>query len=1210
MTPQEKLFAQIAIRKNYITQAMVEKALLLKNQYSQQGYSVSLPQILLQSKSLSTQQMQDIEVEYKFRTSTIPPLNSPSSSNELNNNRVSNANSNTSSPKPPISVIGSNEESANVAPRSSISAIGSNEESPNVVSSRPPISAIASHKTGISAGTSPEIVVPDQTKQFKPGDKTFNHYNIGKELGRGGMGVVYKVYDTKLKRTVALKLLLSKQVSEVQQERFRREAEAMAQLEHSNIIKVYEVGELPQMFLTMEYISGQTFLDHILQNTMDLKKRLEVMRDTALAIHFIHKRGYIHRDIKPANIMINENKQPKVMDFGLVKFDDSNLSKTSDVLGTPVFMPPEQLGTGKVDRRSDVYSLGASLYQALTGRPPFQGDTAFNIMYQITTKEPISLQELNPDIPPQLEAICLKCLEKKMHYRYATAKEFADDITNYLCGKPIIARPPTRMERTRKWIRNNKLPSFIFLVITFLLILSAILGRAAQKQTKIAHENFVKAQKQTKIAQDQTKIAQDQTKKAHKSRYDLTVTLFNEYLKKDNINSIKTQIESQKDDSSVTSYIQGLKNWEWGWIRDATLGLNFKILARGSGNSFCAFGKGRYQKYVAVCGGGMNAGYLALIDITTNKFYRLKITHKAKFCDFTNNGEYLLSGGEDLILRLWSVKTKSLLKYFEDGRDAKNGRPISHVDEINCCRFSQNGKYVVSGGNDDEVKLWSVKTGKKIKSFPTPRRIELCCFLDNDTKVLAVLANGVVTIWDIKTDKKFSVRSLPILDVVDCHIGRLGKNQVIVLCGEKQLHVWKIRDLTTKNALPIFSLTAKQEFTSTKIFQQRLFVTDNNILSIWDLKTKTLVKSLFNDKNITQIALHNNGRDLITLSIEGIVQLWNLNYQRPIKLNRSENNKYISFAKFVKQDAQILFGEYNKVSVFNIPEKHIKVPEKVTRENFKELLRLDPVTDGDISGKYRVSTGQKSLLTVSDIVSDEVIEAKETETRSVTKCRFSPINPNEIAATGKNIIFIWQMQNKKLNLVFRKKIRELLKNKVRNPDGRHITYRTDGKQIAIASESYEILFLDPEKRVLDYSLYIEEDLKRKPRITHCTYSRDGKKLAVCSEKKTVMVYFLNEKTKRFERNNRIVLRGHYQEVLCSSFSPDGKRLISGGNDKQLLLWNVDFNSVKDIKPHNYLPLLTLDTHNKGIINCQFSANGKRILSADKETIYIWDVTGW
>ena len=219
MTPQEKLFVQIAFNKKYIDEATIQQAILWQNQYEQRGLSVSIPQVLLKSKLLSPEQMQDIQTEYRFRTSTIPPL----STMEKNppHEPISAIGSND-----PISAIGSSDPISAIASSDPISAIGSNE----------PISAIGSSQHPTNPPLKSDIYQRPATKTFSPGDKIFNHYTIGKELGRGGMGIVYKAYDTKLKRTVALKLLLGKQVTPVQQERFTREAEAMAQLNHRNII--------------------------------------------------------------------------------------------------------------------------------------------------------------------------------------------------------------------------------------------------------------------------------------------------------------------------------------------------------------------------------------------------------------------------------------------------------------------------------------------------------------------------------------------------------------------------------------------------------------------------------------------------------------------------------------------------------------------------------------------------------------------------------------------------------------------------------------------------------------------------------------------------------------------------------------------------------------------------------------------------------------
>ncbi len=326
-----------------------------------------------------------------------------------------------------------------------------------------------------SADTSADTSANKATKVssptvLRPGEN-FRHYRVQKKLGQGGMGAVYKVYDPKLERKVALKVILpGQEVNENFRKRFLQEAKATAQLKHPHIISVLEVGEEPQNYFTMEYIKGFTLKELIDKNKLTPLQVASLLLKVTKGVSQAHHQGIIHRDIKPANIMVTKNRQPKLMDFGLAKIIDTKLSKTGETLGTPAYMPPEQAEGTTVDARSDVYSIGATLYEALTGRAPFQGESYFNILHQILNAEPVRPKILNPDIPVELEAICLKCLEKDPAKRYSSAQSLAQDFDNFLQQKPIQACIPNRWILFKKFILRHKLPcttsfvGFIFLI--------------------------------------------------------------------------------------------------------------------------------------------------------------------------------------------------------------------------------------------------------------------------------------------------------------------------------------------------------------------------------------------------------------------------------------------------------------------------------------------------------------------------------------------------------------------------------------------------------------------------------------------------------------------------------------------------------------------------------------------------------------------------
>ncbi|TWU29492.1 serine/threonine-protein kinase [Bythopirellula polymerisocia] len=280
----------------------------------------------------------------------------------------------------------------------------------------------------------------------------FGDYELLHEIARGGMGVVYKARQVSLNRIVAIKMILQNRLQESEDiERFRLESQAIAKLTHPHIVVIHDVGQNgEQHYFSMEFVAGQSLAELIRRGSLTKQKAAEYVEQVARAVHFAHEHGVIHRDIKPSNVLIDENDRARVTDFGLAKHIDrgEQLTVTGQLLGTPAYMAPEQITSrrGVIGPSCDVYGLGVLLYESLTGQPPYRGRDHIDTLLQILECDPPEPRQLNPQIPRDLELICLKSLEKDPKHRYASAAEVADDLSHYLVGDSISLTSPNLMD--------------------------------------------------------------------------------------------------------------------------------------------------------------------------------------------------------------------------------------------------------------------------------------------------------------------------------------------------------------------------------------------------------------------------------------------------------------------------------------------------------------------------------------------------------------------------------------------------------------------------------------------------------------------------------------------------------------------------------------------------------------------------------------------
>lgn len=291
--------------------------------------------------------------------------------------------------------------------------------------------------------------------------ETFGQYELLEEIGRGGMGVVYRARQRGLNRLVAVKLILTGHLASPEHvRRFQLESRAAAAVRHPNIVGVLEAGELHgQHFFAMDFVPGQNLAERLKRGPFDAESAARLVAAVARAVDHLHQQGIVHRDLKPSNILLDETGKPLVNDFGLAKVfsDDGQSTRSGVIAGTPSYMAPEQAAARPADTGpwSDVYSLGAILYELLAGRPPFRADNPLDTLVQVLESEPTPPRHIQPAAPRELEWICLRCLEKSPTARYNTAAQLADDLERFLRHEPVQARDPQGWRRAWRWMRRE-----------------------------------------------------------------------------------------------------------------------------------------------------------------------------------------------------------------------------------------------------------------------------------------------------------------------------------------------------------------------------------------------------------------------------------------------------------------------------------------------------------------------------------------------------------------------------------------------------------------------------------------------------------------------------------------------------------------------------------------------------------------------------------
>lgn len=1037
--------------------------------------------------------------------------------------------------------------------------------------------------------------------------KFFADYELREEIARGGMGIVYQAHQISLDRPVALKMILESQLATPSLvQRFHTEAEAAAKLEHPNIVPLYEVGEHRRShFYSMKYVEGgnlNEWIDRQVRPELDVldsgpktpfsktRKSLEMriarlLSQVAGAVHYAHQRGVLHRDLKPSNILVDQDENPYVTDFGLAKLIelDSSLTHTTATLGTPSYMSPEQASgrSAQLTTAADVYSLGACLYEMLTGQPPFRGETATDTLHQVLEREPVTPRSIVPGVDRDLETICIKCLNKVPERRYASAKALEEDLNRRINGEPIQARPTTTVERLWSWSRRRPelavLSGLVGSLLMTLVIGSIIASfRIASEREATVRENYY-----------------------------FKIRLAQNHIDEGDIHLAK---------EILLDCPEQLRHWEWEHLiyqcHQELLTIHVY-----TNNAHMSPGQHTSVKSMAVGDDRMATvsqdGEAVLWNLTTR-------SPMMKWGGpFDSISEALLSlDGSSLIL--------CGVKYGVDVIDAKTGTLVRRLaeptDNPKFIQFDEQERRLLVVYQDGIMEVWNLANFRRALQItdvpPDIRHVHL----QPERMDLVTVHRDRVIVWDLIQGRSKSMRMLPSSDeyrLIDVSpdaestvaIDRLS--QATLWHGESKHDLLSLRHVDSKVRPKVFFSPAGNLLTMAGVSRQTRvwdiasgreqfalghpvrnarFSRDGRLLAasdgshgvwIWNTSTGDLERKLKGHRQAVEILVFSrDGRKLFTCSRDGEIKVWTTTLGR-----EQFDHPGLAFAGAVNPESRLAATAhwYDAVHIWNIDTGHHRLAS-IGQATWWTSMAFSP------DGKRLVLGGDTKRPPILDTQTGEVVMTLKGHERAVHAVAYSPDgqwigtgSPDRTvrlwdAKTGKEMKPSWHAPDHIWFIAFSVDSQFLSAGGGAYPEqssGFLEVYSLSDRSIVLSDTElskpigkpvwhpvrHEILAGQSGGNILRWDIHSERRLKPIPTRTRpnlMTFSSDGARLFVgTSLTDTELSHGLVE-VRDAELGTLIMsLKGHSEAFLSDGlfFLKDGRRLISMSTDKALQ-WEV------------------------------------------------------